>query len=205
MAARQINAKIVFLGESAVGKTSVVTRKSRNEFFEFNEPTIGAAFQTVAGTVEGKKVQLEIWDTAGQCRYRSLAPMYYRGATAAVVVYDVTNPESLIEAKVWMEELTTRVGDKCSIFLVGNKSDLEHRVKESAVVDIIEEYTASEINHIEVSAKTGAGIENLFNDIMTIVYEKLKHTGGVNEENNSSPFHIRVHTNEPMFKLPKCC
>ncbi|NXS00320.1 RAB5A protein, partial [Oxylabes madagascariensis] len=83
--------KLVLLGESAVGKSSLVLRFVKGQFHEFQESTIGAAFLTQTVCLDDTTVKFEIWDTAGQERYHSLAPMYYRGAQAAIVVYDITN------------------------------------------------------------------------------------------------------------------
>merc|ERR1719249_6525 len=108
MAQPQISYKLVLLGDAAVGKSSVVGRFVKNEFLDFQQPTIGAAFLTQTVNLATHKVKFEIWDTAGQERYRSLAPMYYRGAGAALVVYDITNPESFAGAKSWVKELQRR-------------------------------------------------------------------------------------------------
>ena len=81
----------MLLGDSAVGKSSLVLRFVRGQFFEYQESTIGAAFLTQTVALNDTTVKFEIWDTAGQERYHSLAPMYYRGAAAAIVVYDITN------------------------------------------------------------------------------------------------------------------
>lgn len=78
-------------GDAAVGKSSSVERFVKNEFFAFQQPTIGASFLTQSVPLDDCIVKFEIWDTAGQERYRSLAPMYYRGAAAALVVYDITD------------------------------------------------------------------------------------------------------------------
>ncbi|RZF37426.1 hypothetical protein LSTR_LSTR011703 [Laodelphax striatellus] len=83
--------KLVLLGESAVGKSSLVLRFVKGQFHEYQESTIGAAFLTQTVCLDETTVKFEIWDTAGQERYHSLAPMYYRGAQAAIVVYDITN------------------------------------------------------------------------------------------------------------------
>uniref|UniRef100_A0A915MM79 Rab5 n=1 Tax=Meloidogyne javanica TaxID=6303 RepID=A0A915MM79_MELJA len=83
--------KLVLLGESAVGKSSLVLRFVKGQFHEYQESTIGAAFLTQTICLDEATVKFEIWDTAGQERYHSLAPMYYRGAQAAIVVYDITN------------------------------------------------------------------------------------------------------------------
>ena len=90
-AGRVFQYKLVLLGDSAVGKSSLVLRFVRGQFFEYQESTIGAAFLTQTVALNETTVKFEIWDTAGQERYHSLAPMYYRGAAAAIVVYDITN------------------------------------------------------------------------------------------------------------------
>nr|CAB3498810.1 unnamed protein product [Digitaria exilis] len=88
------NAKLVLLGDVGAGKSSLVLRFVKGQFVEFQESTIGAAFFSQTLAVNDETVKFEIWDTAGQERYHSLAPMYYRGAAAAIVVYDITNPVS---------------------------------------------------------------------------------------------------------------
>merc|ERR1712134_13775 len=98
----------------------------RDEFFEFQEPTIGAAFLTQSVAVDTGTVKLEIWDTAGQERYRSLAPMYYRGAQGALVVFDITEPSTFDSAKEWIRELWSHTEEDRAqplVFLVGNMLD----------------------------------------------------------------------------------
>lgn len=154
--------KLVLLGDTAVGKSCLVVRFVRDEFFEFQEPTIGAAFLTQTVSLdEGVTVKFEIWDTAGQERYRSLAPMYYRGAAAAIVVYDVTNKDSFTGAKSWVKELQRRGDPNVIIALAGNKADLEARRK----VDYEEAHQYAEENdilHMETSAKTARNVKDLF-------------------------------------------
>lgn len=116
--------KLVLLGEAAVGKSSLVVRFVNDEFQENKEPTIGAAFITQKCHLQNRTVKFEIWDTAGQERFASLAPMYYRNAQAAVVVYDVTKPASFIRARHWVNELKSQGSPNIVISLVGNKLDL---------------------------------------------------------------------------------
>lgn len=106
--------KLVLLGESAVGKSSLVLRFVKGQFHEYQESTIGAAFLTQTLSMEDSEVKFEIWDTAGQERYNSLAPMYYRGAQAAIVVYDILNQDSFQRAQTWVNELQRKVrSDDC--------------------------------------------------------------------------------------------
>jgi len=121
---RSIQVKLVLLGEAAVGKSSVVIRFVSNEFQSNKEPTIGAAFLTQKCRLEDRTLRYEIWDTAGQERFHSLAPMYYRNAQAAVVVYDITKAASLEKAKSWVKELQRQANPNIVIALAGNKVDL---------------------------------------------------------------------------------
>ncbi|MEE6471524.1 hypothetical protein FKM82_009292 [Ascaphus truei] len=119
--------KLVLLGESAVGKSSLVLRFVKGQFHEFQESTIGAAFLTQSVCLDDTTVKFEIWDTAGQERYHSLAPMYYRGAQAAIVVYDITNQETFARAKTWVKELQRQASPNIVIALSGNKADLTNK------------------------------------------------------------------------------
>jgi len=116
--------KLVLLGEAAVGKSSLVMRFVNNDFQENKEPTIGAAFLTQKCNLPTRTIKFEIWDTAGQERFASLAPMYYRNAQAALVVYDITKASSLTKAQHWVAELQRQASPGIVIALVGNKSDL---------------------------------------------------------------------------------
>ncbi|KAL0241973.1 hypothetical protein I308_106147 [Cryptococcus tetragattii IND107] len=121
---KAVQVKLVLLGEAAVGKSSLVLRFTSGDFDENTSPTIGAAFLTQKCRLENRIVKFEIWDTAGQERFHSLAPMYYRNAQAAVVVYDITKAASLEKAKAWVKELQRQANANIVIALVGNKLDL---------------------------------------------------------------------------------
>lgn len=169
--------KLVLLGEAAVGKSSLVIRFVSNDFQENKEPTIGAAFLTQKIRVEDKVVKFEIWDTAGQERFHSLAPMYYRNAQAAVVVYDVTKAASLDKAKSWVKELQRQANPNIVIALAGNKIDLvppteeendDDPQKSSRQVPTEEAKAyALEIGLLffETSAKKGDGVLDVFTEI----------------------------------------
>ncbi|KAK5108720.1 Vacuolar protein sorting-associated protein 21 [Meristemomyces frigidus] len=116
--------KLVLLGEAAVGKSSLVLRFVSNDFHPNKEPTIGAAFLTQKTHLPTRTIKFEIWDTAGQERFASLAPMYYRNAQAALVVYDVTKKSSLQKARHWVAELQRQASPGICVALVGNKRDV---------------------------------------------------------------------------------
>jgi|EP01083_Nonionella_stella_P044172 small GTP-binding protein len=164
MSTRVCHFKLVLLGDAAVGKSCLVVRFVRDEFYEFQEPTIGAAFLTQTVALDDATVKFEIWDTAGQERYRSLAPMYYRGAAAAIVVYDITDPDSFAGAKSWVKELQRRGDPNVIIALAGNKADLEARRK--IPLEEAEAYAEQNgILHVVTSAKEGTNVKNLFVEI----------------------------------------
>ncbi len=154
--------KLVLLGSAGVGKSCLVLRFTRNEFFSEQESTIGAAFLTKTILLEDQgPVRVEIWDTAGQERYRSLAPMYYRGAQAAVVVFDVTSAESFEGAKSWVKELGRRADPGLVVALAGNKADLAGKRKVES--EEAAEYAKSAgLFYMETSAKDATNVEKLF-------------------------------------------
>ncbi|KAK9240485.1 ras family-domain-containing protein [Lipomyces kononenkoae] len=157
--------KLVLLGESAVGKVSLVLRFVKDQFDDYRESTIGAAFltQTIA-LDESTTIKFEIWDTAGQERYKSLAPMYYRNANCAVVVYDITQASSLDKAKSWVKELQRQANENIIIALAGNKLDLN--AKRQVETSVAEAYAReSGLLFFETSAKTGESVTELFTAI----------------------------------------
>jgi len=161
--------KLVLLGESAVGKSSLVLRFVKDQFDDFRESTIGAAFLTQTISLDDNTtVKFEIWDTAGQERYKSLAPMYYRNANCAVVVYDVTQASSLDKAKQWVKELQRQANENIIIALAGNKLDLvASQPDKRAITTVDAEAYAKEAGLLffETSAKTSENVRELFTSI----------------------------------------
>lgn len=160
--AQQQTAKLVLLGEMGSGKSSLVLRYVKGQFFDYQASTVGAAFLTK--TLPELNVKFEIWDTAGQERYHSLAPMYYRGAAAAIIVYDITNPDSFNRAKSWVRELQRQGNPNMIMALAGNKADLEGQ--RAVAADEAQAYAAENgLYFLETSAKTAANVSELFLEI----------------------------------------
>eukprot|EP00117_Sycon_ciliatum_P038346 scpid79811/ scgid28511/ Ras-related protein Rab-5C len=159
---RVCQSKLVLLGESAVGKSSLVLRFVKGQFHEYQESTIGAAFLTQTVQVDSETtMKFEIWDTAGQERYHSLAPMYYRGAQAAIVVFDITNVDTFGRAKNWVRELQRQANPNIVIALAGNKADLASK----RTVDLEEAQAYADDNGLlfmETSAKTATNVNEIF-------------------------------------------
>jgi len=159
-----MQAKLVLLGDMGAGKSSLVLRFVKGQFFDYQESTIGAAFLTQTVAVNDATVKFEIWDTAGQERYHSLAPMYYRGAAAAIIVYDIQSQSSFARAKSWVRELQRQGNASLVMALAGNKADLT----EKRQVEAEEAAAYAEENGLffmETSAKTAANVNDLFYEI----------------------------------------
>lgn len=160
--------KVVLLGDTGVGKSSLVLRFVTNNFRPYSESTIGASFMSKMIMVGDTPIKYQIWDTAGQEKYHSLAPMYYRGAAAAIVVYDITRKQSLATLKNWVKELKQLGPENIVIAIAGNKSDLEE--KREVPAKQAKAY-ADEINalFIETSAKEDTNVSDLFIQISDLL------------------------------------
>lgn len=209
--------KVVFLGESSVGKTSIITRYTTGQFLRDNA-TIGVAFISRQLKLSSEHtVQLEIWDTAGQERYRSLNAMYYRNTDVAIIVFDLSKFNSDITFSAidtWIEELCKYSNntssksvhgipngdDKLNIVIVGNKMDILEEnddvlaIRQQMLQYLenrkIQNYDNLVIKYLEVSAKTGENVSNLFENIIIDLIPKNKlysndNTNGEDHINNN--------------------
>lgn len=192
--------KLVLLGESAVGKSSLVLRFVKGQFHEYQESTIGAAFLTQTICLDDVVVKFEIWDTAGQERYHSLAPMYYRGAQAAIVMYDITNKDSFVRAQNWIAELQKQASPNIIIALAGNKTDLEN----IRAVSLEDGRAYAEENHLlfmETSAKSAVNVAELF----TAIAQKLPKTESASGASPSANRGVNLNDAEQRPSSISCC
>ena len=199
-----LRVKLCLLGASNAGKTCVSARFVRGVFLKDAKATVGAAFASHSVTLDdGARVKFEIWDTAGQERYQSLAPLYYRGATAAMIVFDVTDRESFERARYWVEELERHADENAVVALVGNKRDLTRAVASGDGSDgdgdgsdgdarvvarevseeegkaLCEQYAMC--GYVETSAKEDVGVREAFELIARNVAEKNSDAARVAE------------------------
>ena len=157
--------KVVLVGDTKVGKSCILSRFVQGTFDRNSPPTIGAAFLTKVITTPNGPVRLQLWDTAGQEKFRSLAPMYYRSSAVAVLVYDVTSKTSLEGLEDWAAEIADKAPHNIKLIVLGNKIDL---VEERCVSTQSGQEFANGLNCVyygETSAKTGEGINDVFNKI----------------------------------------
>jgi Ras-related protein Rab-5C len=165
--------KIVLIGPSAAGKTSIIHRYSKGNFYEgVQQPTIGTAFYAREVNVGGEhpvQVSLNIWDTAGMERFKSLVPKYAKGASAAIIVFDITDPESYTDAKSLLIDAPNSCEGDLLTFFVGNKIDCGYAID---VQDAKEFAQSQSATFMETSAKTGENVEELFLQIAERLAEK---------------------------------
>jgi len=203
--------KIVILGEGRVGKTSLLRRFVKGNFDEQEASTQSAAYLEKTVRTKGRSIQLSLWDTAGQERFQALAPIYYRDADGALLVYDVTDVQSFNRVAKWVEELKVN-GAPCALAIVGNKIDLQ---LQACVQSTHAEKYARSIGaaHSHASAKLGQGVEEAFTQLALDV---LDRSGGAPQcRGGSAPAGGRnqggrglVITNDDVRrrqKREKCC
>ena len=172
--------KVVVLGESSVGKTSIINKYTRGPEISIDkfDPTIAASFQVKTISKDGKTIELDLWDTAGQEMYRSLTPMYYRNAQAALLVFDISNRASFESLDEWYDQIHENT-DNIFLMLLVNKVDLETKVVQTQEIS---NFCESHHNLIysEVSALTGFGLDKAFN----VLLQNLLHQRQILAEAN---------------------
>ena len=176
--------KLVFLGEQAVGKTSIITRFMYDTFDNNYQATIGIDFLSKTMYLDDRTVRLQLWDTAGQERFRSLIPSYIRDSSVAVVVFDVTNKTSFANCDKWIEDVRAERGGDVIILLVGNKTDLTDKRQVSAEEG---EAKAKKLNVLffETSAKSNTNIKQMFRKLAEALpgQDASKDGGASNAQN----------------------
>jgi Ras-related protein Rab-1A len=183
--------KIVIIGDSGVGKSSLLLRFAENSFTESYLTTIGVDFRFRTLTVGGKVVKLHIWDTAGQERFRTMTSAYYRGSDGIVLVYDTTDKDSFDHMDSWLQEVNRFAGDSTSKLLVGNKSDM---TAERAVTSEEGQKKADSLKvlgYIETSAQSADKVDQAFGMIAAEMIKKAEKaataTAGIRQQSSTAP------------------
>lgn len=171
--------RLILIGDSTVGKSSLLKYFTDGKFAELSDPTVGVDFFARLIEVEdGRRIKLQLWDTAGQEKFRSITKSYYRNSVGALLVYDITNRKSFEHIPRWMAEAKRHIEPHRPVFaLVGCKLDL---VKSNSHAREVTEEEAAEfaqnhsIPHIETSARTGHGVEVAFRSVTQEVYDRIQ-------------------------------
>ncbi|KAG5667268.1 hypothetical protein PVAND_015255 [Polypedilum vanderplanki] len=198
MLTSSIKLKILVIGESGVGKTSLMLRFVDDSFDANEQPTIGVDFRVKSLEIDGQRLQIQAWDTAGQERFRTLIPSYYRDATGAILVYDVTKMNSFQKLETWLEELEVNTNRNITKMIVGNKIDLQNQRKVDRELGkkfakqqralFVETSAASNINVQLAFEELVKKIleDNIFDDQNSLGKSDIRLTGYNREENQQS-------------------
>ena len=190
--------KVVLVGESGVGKTSIITQFIDQTFQEDQQSTTGGTFSTKTVICDnGKILKFEIWDTAGQERYRSLTKMFYKDANAAVMVYDITRKESFEELKnYWAAQIKESSPEEIILAIAANKSDLidNEVVDEGEARDFAKELGAI---YCSTSATNIAGVTNLFEEVA----KKYSGANSITIKNDDDEMVEPTHNKKDTVKL----
>ena len=200
-----INLKILLVGDSAVGKTTLILKYVDGKFSDSHITTIGFEYKDKEITVNDRKINLQIWDTSGQERYRSITKNFYRNAHGILFVFDVTNQTSFDHLKDWLNS-----SNECDIdfkkIIVGNKIDLNGRVVNKETMEFFAEKNQIKKSY-ETSAKDGTNVDLIFKEMAELILAN-KTDEEINQE-----FLVRPHASSTLSKdgeklepeKKKCC
>ena len=199
--------QILLIGDSSVGKTSLIQRYVNGIFKDEKDvylPTVGLDFYTKYEIINNMNVLVRLWDTAGQERFKSLTPNYFKNAEGVILTYDLTKMESFENLKYWINSIKTHLGDKnifIPIIIVGNKLDMEdmREITKENADKLSKEYN---YKYFETSAKTGEGVDDAFRDLVNQILEKSDKFEEERNERNS----VKINENqEDNPKKKGCC
>ena len=195
--------KIIIIGNSGVGKTSITTSAVKNVFINDYKSTIGMEIFSLYLKVNDKPIKLQIWDTCGQEIYRSLIQNFYRNSSLAIIVYSIDKKNSFKDINLWIKEIRVNSSPDIKIVLIGNKSDLDKDRQVS--YEEGKKYLDDDevLKFFETSAKTGENIKKLFEEISIILYKDYKYFNKGNLTRSSGSF--KAKKADLSKKKSKCC
>ena len=188
--------KILLLGDSEVGKSCFLMRYSDNVFVENYITTIGLDYKLKNVKLDsGKTIKVQLWDTAGQDKYRTIAKNYFKGSHGILLLYDITKQSSFNNIREWIQDIREEVSPKAIIFLIGNKIDLadQRKISKEKGIELAEEY---KLPFFEASAKSGENVDEVFKAL----YKKISEVYGDLEREMGSKL-----INKRKKNQRKCC
>ena len=163
--------KIILIGDAGVGKTNIMSKYLKNQFMENSKSTVGVEFGSKVFNHEGHKIKAQIWDTAGQEKYKSLISAYFKGSKGAFIVYDITKKDTFASVEKWVNELKLNSDPKAAVIIIGNKNDLEDK-REVSKEQGEEKSKSFGCAFLETSALSGDNIDKAFSLMIKEIFEK---------------------------------
>ena len=197
--------QILIIGDSSVGKTSILTRYTNGTFKEEYLATVGLDYYSKEEIFNTKTINVKLWDTAGQERYKSLTQSYFKNAEGVIVTYDITNTESFDNLKFWINSIKTNMENKnmfIPVIIIGNKTDMEES-REIMTEDAEKFAEENKYKYYETSAKTGEGVDKAIRDLINQI---LNQSGNDDQkEFRKDSVQIKESTEEKSEKKKKGC
>ena len=196
-----INFKIIIIGDSGVGKSSLLKRAVQNTFDTNYQATIGFEFLLMHFKVNDLKIKLQIWDTCGEEMYRSLVQGFYRNTSLAIIVYDISRKKSFEALEIWLKDLRQHTEEGIPVFIVGNKMDLQKDIStEEAKMFSVSNRTKF---FTECSAKTGENVKDIFFKAAQYLYDTYKVYQNQNKVPMSNRLKLDSNTEAENTKMEK--
>ncbi len=201
--------KLIFIGDSGVGKSCLTSKAVKNTFEDYYQATVGFEFLTYNLKLNDKIIKMQIWDTCGQEIYKSLITNFYRNSNLAVLIYSIDSKESFVHAENWLSDLRSQASPDVRVFLVGNKADLEAQRKVSK--EDGEKY--KEEQHLdmfmETSAKTGYNAKTVLIEAAKVLYKDYlnfeQNIGDKKENKNDNKLMKQQLINKDKKNKKGCC
>ncbi|EAX94967.1 guanine nucleotide regulatory protein, putative [Trichomonas vaginalis G3] len=168
------NFKFIVIGSSGVGKTALLSRLIDGTFSPENQSTIGVEYLSTVIEVDGNPIKLQIWDTAGQEKFRAIAKSYFRNAVGVILVYDITDRKSFDDLALWLNDVHTLCDPNAAVTLIGNKLDLSS----SRAITTSEATSFANTHHLlylETSARGGDNVQEAFARATKSVYDRVEN------------------------------
>ena len=201
--------KVILIGDSGVGKTNIMSKFLKNKFLEDSKATVGVEFGSKLFIQQGHKIKAQIWDTAGQEKYKAITSAYYKGSKGALVIYDITQKETFANIEKWVNDLKCKGDPKITIIIIGNKNDLEEK-RQISKEQGEEKAKSFGCAFLETSAFSGDNIEKAFEMMVKEIYDKFtSDIGGDDEEeldSNEKGEDLKLeNVNPDNNEKKKCC
>ena len=199
--------QLLIIGDSSVGKTSLITRYTNGTFKEEYLATVGLDYYSKEEVINNKTINIKLWDTAGQERYKSLTQNYFKNAEGVLLTYDITNSESFDNLKEWISSIKKNMEGKdifIPVIIIGNKIDMEDS-RETSKEDAEKFAKENNYKYFETSAKTGEGVDDA---IRELVIQILKQNGQIDDQKEARASSVQIkeeNLDKKKKKKKGCC